>query len=198
MHPSPAIAALRGDDNLVWNLREFENQRHAVNFVQAFSRTLCVYSGATGNLYARYRVQLPDEDGAALLVLPDAGAPAWRGIPERAVRNTPCTILHGAILGASGIFMHIPFSHGGGRPLPLASGLRLLADQYTERGEDFLPVLTRGGLKSYRRRAPMLQLHRLDLSRLRGRSAAELAGMRRGILDKLRGVDAIAEQLLSD
>lgn len=189
--PSAAAAALQSDESLVWSLREFEDHQRALNFVQHFRESLCVYSGKVEQLYARYQVRLPEASDDELVVLPelDEFTETWYFIPERAVRNTHYTIVPGAVVGASGLYLHVPFNERGrGRAVPLATGLRVVADEYTERGEDFLPILTKGDLKAFRRSAPMLQLHRLDLSRMRGKSSFELAEIRRAILGKLRHV----------
>ena len=185
---SAAAAALQTDESLVWSLREFEDQRRAIEFVRHFASTLAVFSNKVGHLYARYDVMLPQGGQEELIVVPDLEAftDTWYGIPDRAVKATDYTILPGGVVGKSGLFLHIPIGDGGkGRAVPLAAGLRAVADEFVAREEEFLPVLTKGDLRAFRKQAPMLKLHRLDLREMRDKSRFELNDIRNGIRQKL-------------
>lgn len=185
---SAAAAALQTDESLVWSLREFEDQRRALEFVRHFASTLAVFSNKVGHLYARYDVMLPQGGQEELIVVPDLEAftDTWYGIPDRAVKATDYTILPGGVVGKSGLFLHIPIGDGGkGRAVPLAAGLRAVADEFVAREEEFLPVLTKGDLRAFRKQAPMLKLHRLDLREMRDKSRFELNDIRNGIRQKL-------------
>lgn len=185
---SAAAAALQSDESLVWSLREFEDQRRALEFVRHFASTLAVFSNKVGHLYARYDVMLPQGGQEELIVVPDLEAftDTWYGIPDRAVKSTDYTILPGGVVGKSGLFLHIPMGDGGkGRAVPLSAGLRAVTDEFLGRQEEFLPVLTKGDLRAFRKQAPMLKLHRLDLREMRDKSRFELNDIRNGIRQKL-------------
>lgn len=186
---SAAAAALQSDESLVWSLREFEDQRRALEFVRHFASTLSVFSNKVGHLYARYDVMLPQGGQEELIVVPDLEAftDTWYGIPDRAVKPTDYTILPGGVVGKSGLFLHIPMGDGGkGRAVPLSAGLRAVTDEFLGRQEEFLPVLTKGDLRAFRKQAPMLKLHRLELREMRDKSRFELNDIRNGIRQKLQ------------
>lgn len=186
---SDAAAAVQTDESLVWSLRAFENQRRALEFVRHFSRSLSIYSNKVDQIYASYDVLLPTAGSEELVVVPDMEAftETWYSIPERAVKQTGYTILPGGVVGKTGLFLHIPFDDGSkGRAVPLAAGLRAVSDEFQKRGEEFLPLLTKGDLKAFKKQAPMLQLHRLDLAEMREKSRFELNDLRTGIRQKLR------------
>lgn len=190
---SAAAAALQPDESLVWSLREFDDHRRALEFVRHFSTSLCVFSNKVSQVYAKYEVELPAASGEELVVIPDLEAftETWYAIPERAICQTGYTILPGGVVGKTGLFLHIPFAESGkGRAVPLEAGLRAVADEFTQRGEDFLPLLTKGDLKAFRQHAPMLQLHRLDLRAMSDKSRFELGDIRTGIRQKLRKLGA--------
>src|SRR5690606_35160110 len=181
-------AAIQPDESLVWSLREFEDQRRALEFVRHFASTLAVFSNKVGHLYARYEVMLSSHGDEQLVVIPDMEAftETWYGIPDRAIKPTHYTIVPGGVVGKSGLFLHIPVGDTGkGRAVPLAAGLRAVSDEFRARDEEFLPVLTKGDLRAFRKQAPMLKLHRLDLREMRDKSRFELNDIRNGIRQKL-------------
>lgn len=188
---SAAAAALQSDESLVWSLRDFDDHRRALEFVRHFSTSLAVFSNKVNQLYAKYEVELPAATGEELVVIPDLEAftETWYSIPERAVCQTGYTIIPGGVVGKTGLFLHIPFAASGkGRAVPLEAGLRAVSDEFVQRGEAFLPLLTKGDLKVFRQQAPMLQLHRLDLSAMSDKSRFELDDIRNGIKQKLRNL----------
>lgn len=179
---------LHSDESLVWSLREFEDNRQAVDFVRHFRSSLSVFSNTVSQIYARYDVELPQAGGEALVVVPDLEAftETWYSIPERAVKATEYTILEGSVVGRSGLFLHMPSEGGKGKAVPLIAGLRSVSDMFTAKGDEFLPVLTKGDLRAFKKQAPMLKLHRLDLSEMQDKSRFELNDIRAGIRQKLR------------
>lgn len=186
---SEASLDMQSDESLVWSLREFEDRRRALDFVRHFSNSLSIFSNKVNQIYARYEVQLPTAGSEELIVVPDMEAftETWYSIPDRAVKQTGYTILPGGVVGKSGLFLHIPFGAGSkGRAVPLAAGLRAVAEEFKTRGEDFLPLLTKGDLKAFKKQAPMLQLHRLDLTQMKDKSRFELNDISSGIRQKLR------------
>lgn len=178
-----------GDESLIWSLRDFEDHRRAVEFARHFRSALCVYSSKVEQVYARYDIMVPRGSIEELVVVPDLEAftDTFYGIPEEAIVDTGYTILPGGAVGRSGLFLHIPMGEGSkGRAVPLAAGLRAVADEFIKDGREFLPILTKGDLRSFRKQAPMLHLHRVDLEAMKDKSRFELNDMKTTIKQKLR------------
>ena len=177
------------DESLVWSLRAFQDRARALDFVRHFSRSLSVYSRKVGQLYATYQVALTDAVAEEMVVMPnlEAFTETWYAIPERAILQTGYTIIPGALVGERGPCLYMPVAYSDrGRAMPLAQGLRRVAQEFAQRGEDFLPVLTKGDLKAFRKRAPVLHLHRIDLAAMYEKSRFERNDLSRGIKEKLR------------
>ncbi|MDF1780532.1 MAG: hypothetical protein P1U67_04495 [Alcanivoracaceae bacterium] len=186
---SSAAAEMQSDESLVWSLREFHDHRRALEFVRHFSNSLSIFSNKVGQIYAKYDVDIITGSDEELIVVPDLEAftETWYSIPDRAIKPTGYTILPGGVVGKSGLFLHIPFADSGkGRAVPLAAGLRAVSDEFQQRGEEFLPLLTKGDLRAFKKQAPMLNLHRLDLAEMREKSRFEISDIRSGIRQKLR------------
>ena len=182
---------IQSDESLIWSLREFEDHRRAVEFARHFRSALCVYSSKTEQVYARYDIMVPRESVEELVVVPDLEAftETFYGIPEKAIVDTGYTILPGGAVGRTGLFLHIPMGEGGkGRAVPLAAGLRAVADEFKNEGREFLPILTKGDLRSFRKQAPMLHLHRVDVDAMKDKSRFELNDLKSTVRQKLREV----------
>jgi hypothetical protein len=190
-HSDQGAGELQSDESLIWSLREFEDHRRAVEFARHFRSALCVYSSKVDQIYARYDILVPQGQGTELVVVPDLDAftETFYGIPEKAIQDTGYTILPGGAVGRSGLFLHIPLAGdkgSKGRAVPLAAGLRAVADEFANDGRDFLPILTKGDLRSFRKQAPMLHLHRLNLDALSDKSRFEINDVKSTIMQKLR------------
>jgi hypothetical protein len=182
---------MQSDESLIWSLRDFEDHRRAVEFARHFRSALCVYSSKVEQVYARYDIMVPRESVEELVVVPDLEAftETFYGIPEAAIVDTGYTILPGGAVGRTGLFLHIPMGEGGkGRAVPLAAGLRAVSDEFQKEGREFMPILTKGDLRSFRKQAPMLHLHRVDLDAMRDKSRFELNDLKSTVRQKLREV----------
>lgn len=182
---------MTSDESLIWNLSEFEDHRRAVEFARHFRSALCVYSSKVEQVYARYDIMVPRGTVEELVVVPDLEAftETFYGIPESAIVDTGYTILPGGAVGRTGLYLHIPMGEGGkGRAVPLGAGLRAVADEFNAKGDDFLPILTKGDLRSFRKQSPMLHLHRVKLDAMKDKSRFELNDVKTTIRQKLREV----------
>lgn len=186
---SDAAIELQSDESLIWSLSEFDDHRRAVEFVRHFRDSLCIYSSNVEQIYARYDVIVPPGEAGDLVVIPDLEAftETWYSVPEKAVLSTDYTIVPGVILGRSGLFLHTRNADGkGGKVVPLATGLEMVAEEFEQRGEEFLPILTKGNLRAFNKQAPTLRLHRLDIKAMREKSRFELNDIRSSVRKKLR------------
>lgn len=68
-------------DHLIWRLHHFDNHRRAIQFVQQFQETLCVFSAPVEQLYTNYEINVPEDDDRSLHL--------HRIKPSRLDRNSP-------------------------------------------------------------------------------------------------------------
>lgn len=174
-------------NHLIWDLEEFENHQRAANFVKQFQDTLCVYSGTVEQLYTNYSVSLPKDLEKSLIILPNPYAfhDTFSRVNEEAIVPTNFMILPGELVGGTGVYIRIPFNNRKARTVPLANGLRAVMRAYEQEDDYFLPVITKGDLRAFRRDMPVLHLHRFLPSRLKNQSSFEAGTMRKGILFRL-------------
>ena len=71
------------------------------------------------------------------------------------------------------------------KPVPLKVGLWALMKKETEE-VPFLPVITKGDLRAFRKDSPSLHLHRIQPSKLSDRSPMEVKAIQRVIREKLK------------
>ncbi len=178
------------DESLIWSLMAFRRHERAVSFATQLSRRLCVYSSKVHQLYASYDILVPEDGGGAELVISphlENFLDMWFSIPEAAIRSTEFTIVPGHIVQREGLALHQTGGGAGqGRVVGLEPGLRLLREQYELRNDVFLPVITKGDLRAFRKEEPVMHLHRLDFNAMGDKSAFELRDIREGILKRLR------------
>ena len=188
MSISAAAIDLQSDESLIWSLGEFDDHRRAVEFVRHFRESLCIYSNKVGQIYACYDVIVPTGDLPDLVVVPDLEAftETWYEVPEKAILSTGYTIVPGGVVGRTGLYLHMKDEDGKGKAVPLAAGLQSVADEFEARGDEFLPILTKGDLRAFKKQAPMLHLHRLDAKVMSEKSRFELNDIRSSMKKKLR------------
>lgn len=185
-----ATQDMQTPDHLIWRLNHFENHRRAIDFAQQFQETLCVYSGPVQQLYTNYEISVPEQDDRSLIILPNPYAyhDTFNGIPEESVKETGITIVPGDQFGKEGLYMTLPMRDAAGnritRPVPLKTGILMLMKN--EKPEaPFLPVITKGDLRAFKKDAPSLHLNRIVPQMIRERSAMEVNSIRRVIREKL-------------
>lgn len=182
---------MQAPDHLIWRLNHFSNHQRAIRFVQQFQDTLCVFSGPVQQLYTNYEISVPEQDDRSLIILPNPYAyhDTFNGIPEEAVKETGITIVPGDLFDKEGLYMTLPLRDSSGkrvmRHVPLKVGLLTLMRQ--EKPEaPFLPVITKGDLRAFRKDDPCLHLQRIVPQMIRERSAMEVSSIQRVIRDKLK------------
>lgn len=186
------MSTLQTDESLVWSLRAFDDHHRAVEFVRHFKSSLCIYSSKVLQLYAQYDVVVPEGNDQEVVVIPDLEAftETFYDIPVKAIIKTGYTILPGASFGKTGLYLHMAEQGGSskGSVLPLVTGLEKAAELCEEKDEDFLPVLTKGDLRVFRKQAPMLHLHRIDLGAMQDKSRFEINDIKSTVRKKLHGL----------
>ena len=176
-------------EHLIWRLSHFENHSRAIRFAKQFQETLCVYSGPVEQLYTNYDISVPEQDDRSLVILPNPYAyhDTFNGISESAVVATGLSIVPGDYYGKEGLFLVLPLVRNGEkttRPVPLKVGL-LTMFRHERPDMPFLPIITKGDLRAFRKDAPSLHLHRIIPGRLTDRSEMEVRGIQRVIREKL-------------
>lgn len=181
---------MQAPDHLIWQLGHFNNHQRAINFVQQFQETLCVFSGPVSQLYTNYEISVPEADDRSLIILPNPYAyhDTFNGIPENSVRPTGISIIPGELVDKEGLHITLPMMRNGERiirPVPLKAGLWALMKREKE-NDPFLPVITKGDLRAFRKDDPSLHLQRIIPSRLTERSRMEVSSIQRVIREKLK------------
>lgn len=176
-------------DHLIWHLNHFRNHDRAIRFAQQFQETLCVYSGPVQQLYTNYEISVPEQDDRSLIILPNPYAyhDTFNSIAEEAVQPTGMSILPGDLYGKEGLFLTLPLIQDGKRsfrPVPLKVGLLALF-RHEKPERPFLPVITKGDLRTFRKDSPSLHLHRILPGELIDRSEMEVRGIQKVIREKL-------------
>lgn len=181
---------VRPPDHLIWQLDHFNNHQRAIRFVKQFQETLCVFSAPVSQLYTNYEISVPEADDRSLIILPNPYAyhDTFNGIPEESVKATGINIIPGDLVGKEGLQITLPMHKDGQRiirPVPLKAGLWALMRR--EKATDpFLPVITKGDLRAFRKDDPCLHLHRIIPARLTERSRMEISSIQRVIREKLQ------------
>lgn len=175
-------------DHLIWRLNHFENHQRAIRFVKQFQETLCVFSAPVQQLYTNYEINVPESDDRSLIILPNPYAyhDTFNGIQEEAVRPTGCSIIPGDEDGR--LYVTLPLHRNGikdTKVVPLKVGLYALM-RAAKGADPFLPVITKGDLRAFRKDTPSLHLHRIQPSRLENSSPMEVSAIRRVIMDRLK------------
>lgn len=187
----PSSQNMQAPDHLIWRLSHFNNHRRAIRFVKQFQDTLCVYSGPVEQLYTNFEISVPEQDDRSLIILPNPYAyhDTFNGIPAEAVKETGITIIPGDLLGKEGLYMTLPMRNRDGkrvtRNVPLKVGLLTLI-RHEKPEAPFLPVITKGDLRSFRKDDPCLHLQRIVPREITERSVMEVSSIRRVIIEKLQ------------
>jgi hypothetical protein len=182
-------SSIDAPEHLRWSLNDFDNHRRAIDFVQRFSENLCVFSTAVEQLFTNFTIIVPENLDRTLVILPNPYAfhDTFHGVEGDAVTATGLRIVPCDDNGTDGLFLEIPLKgHGGAsRTVPLSVGLRMLDQRLSHTPDGFLPVITKGDLRSFRQDLPSLHLHRISPSKLTKRSRLEQDGIKHAIQEKL-------------
>jgi hypothetical protein len=172
------------NEHLVWSLEKLSDHQRATRFAMQFQKTLCVYSGPVQQLYTNYEIIVPEDDKRKLLILPNPYAfhDTFNHIPETAVRPTGFYIVpdeRGALL------LHISLKDGTTKDVPLKVALNAIRKR-ARPDDPFLPVVTKGDLREFRKDVPSLHLHRIVLKDLLKQSDLEKRGIQKVVEERMK------------
>lgn len=172
------------NEHLVWSLEKVSDHQRATRFVMQFQKTLCVYSGPVQQLYSNYEIIVPEDNARKLLILPNPYAfhDTFNHIPENAVKQTGFLILPN---DSGALLLHIPLKDGSSKEVPLKVALNAIRKR--QRPDDpFLPVVTKGDLREFKKSQPALHLHRVVLPILTKQSDLEKRSIQKTIEERLK------------
>ena len=182
----------QANNDLIWDMDEFQHRQMATEFVKRFENKLCVYSGSVEQLYSNYNIFFPEDEGRKMVILPDPYAyhDTFQSVPEDAIQMTGLTMVPGELIGRQGLHLTIPFKSDGKkkyRAVPLQAGLRAI-NKRRPADKPFLPILMKGDLREIESKVPALHLHSIRLDKLGSRSALERSGIQQVISQKLPAI----------
>jgi len=158
------MSSLPENADLAWDLDDFSHRERAMEFVQQFEATMCVYSPSVEQLYTNYSMYFPEEWQRKLVILPDPMAfhDTFFHIQPQAVVSTGLYIVPGELLGHSGLYLANVREDRtlGDRQIPFLTGMRTIMKNRPP-DDQFLPVLAKGDLREFEQAWPVLHLHRI-------------------------------------
>ena len=180
------------NDDLTWDLDDFGQAHRAMDFVQQFEATLCVYSPFVDQIYSSYNMFFPDDWDRRLVILPDAGAfhDTFYHIDRTAVTATGLHIVPGELLGRSGLYLANVDEERrslGKRQIPFEPAMRAI-NAKRPKHDPFLPVLAKGDLRELDQSWPVLHLHRINPARVEKMSALDRSSLTGVISEKLESL----------
>lgn len=175
------------NEHLVWDLAHMKNHDRAKTFAKQFEQSLCVFSGPVQQLYTNYEIYLPKDDSRKLVILPNPNAyhDTFNGLPPECCQPTGMQVVPGTNKESEqDLFLVINFKSGASKTIPLAVGLRALMTKASPTNP-FLPVLTKGDLRTFQQDIPCLHLHRIIIGKITNRSDLEKRSIVTAITDKM-------------
>ncbi|MEQ8859633.1 MAG: hypothetical protein RIC56_13385 [Pseudomonadales bacterium] len=161
--PEP-MSSLPENPDLAWDLDEFSDRERAMEFVQQFETTMCVYSPSVEQLYTSYSMFFPQEWQRKLVILPDPKAyhDTFFHIQTEAVVSTGLYIIPGEMVDRHGLYLaNVREDRSlGDRQVPFEAGIRAIMGNRPA-DDQFLPVLAKGDLREFEQAWPVLHLHRV-------------------------------------
>ena len=158
------MSSLPENPDLAWDLDDFSDRERAMEFVQRFEHTMCVYSPSVEQLYTNYKMFFPQEWTRKLVILPDPMAfhDTFFHIQPEAVVSTGLYIVPGELVGKSGLYLANVREDRtlGDRQVPFEAGMRAIMRNRPD-DDQFLPVLAKGDLRQFEQAWPVLHLHRI-------------------------------------
>lgn len=177
---------MKSNNDLVWNLDDFRERKHAANFVKGFEKSFCVFSSSVNQLYSSYSIEFTELNPKNILIIPNPYKyhDTFNAIPEHAVMKTNVQVVRSK--GTQEVFIRIPFKAGRKthHVLPFQKGMELIHKQ-SHASNPFLPVLIKGDLRALDVSTPYLHLHRISLPALKSLSKFEYGVIKDTILTKL-------------
>jgi hypothetical protein len=182
---------LPSNTDLAWDLDDFAQAQRAMEFVQQFETTLCVYSPSVAQIYSTYNMFFPEDWDRRLVILPDSGAfhDTFFHVERAAVKATGLYIIPGQLIGKEGLYLaNVDEDRSlGARQVPFATGMRAIMRQRPD-DDPFLPVLAKGDLRELEQSWPVLHLHRVKPLAIEQMSNLDRSNLANVIEEKLESL----------
>lgn len=179
------------NDDLAWDLDDFSQAQRAMDFVQQFETTLCVYSPTVQQIYSTYNMFFPDDWDRKLVILPDAVAyhDTFYHVDRASVTATGLNIIPGELIGRTGLYLaNVDEDRSlGKRQVPFVAGMRSIINK-RPKGDPFLPVLAKGDLRELHQSWPVLHLHRVNPAAVEKMSNLDRTNLTNVVIEKLESL----------
>ncbi|CAM3735688.1 hypothetical protein [Parendozoicomonas haliclonae] len=178
--------------DLLWDIATLRGKQKAVDFFKEVCGAFCVYSPSVSQLYTSYEVfWRPGSDGLAVLPNPYAFHDTFSFIPESVITTTGIRVIPGDAVGRhEQVMISIPIKGGKmSPPVPVERALELIRTKYQQHGRQFLPVITRGDLREFRKNSPYLHLHVMNEKLLTQMSSLDRYNVQGVICERLHRLD---------
>ena len=180
-------ASATENPDLVWDLASITHKNQAVDFLNRFESSLCVFSASVSQLYANYKIQAIN-NAENLIILPDPYAwhDTFQAVPADCVKGTGLFIVPGKAIGGKEDLYLLQRSRKTGKynTMELDKGISL-ARQASPAKHPFLPVIMNQDLRQLPNRAPLLHLHRIDTRGLEHLSGFQIDDIAKTIATKI-------------
>lgn len=181
-------AELPENSDLAWDLDEFTQATRAMEFVQQFEQTLCVYSPSVEQIYSTYNMFFPEDWDRKLVILPDATAfhDTFFHVQTDSISATGLYIVPGELMGKSGLYLaNVDADRNlGKRQIPFEAGMKTIMAKRPA-NDPFLPVLAKGDLRELEQSWPVLHLHRVKPALIENMSQLDRTNLSNVIAEKL-------------
>ncbi len=182
------MSDLPENSDLAWDLDDFSQATRAMEFVQQFEQTLCVYSPSVTQIYSNYNMFFPDDWDRKLVILPDATAfhDTFFHVQPESISATGLYVVPGELLDKTGLFLaNVDENRNlGKRQIPFEVGLKTIMSQRPA-DDPFLPVLAKGDLRELEQSWPVLHLHRVKPALIENMSQLDRTNLSNVISEKL-------------
>ena len=182
---------------VVWDISHFNQKKKAVDFFDSLRNVFVVYSPGTSQIYTNYDVFWSSYNKNKLVVLPNQYAhhDTFFQIDQDATRASGIFVIPGEIIGKDELHVALPKTKGRKtKPVPALQGIKLFSKAYEEKypGKKFVPIVTTGDLREFNKRAPLLHLHMLDVTKLQAMSPFKREDIKQSIVSRLGNIRDVA------
>ncbi|MRI31648.1 hypothetical protein EOPP23_01395 [Endozoicomonas sp. OPT23] len=183
--------------SVTWDISHFNQKKKAADFFDSLRNVFAVYSPGTSQIYTNYDVFWSSYNQGKLVVLPNQHAhhDTFFEIEQDATRASGIFVIPGEIIGRDELYVALPKTKGRKtKPLPAERGIELFARAYEKKypGKSFVPIVTTGDLREFNKKAPLLHLHMLDVSRLVALSPFKKEDLKQSLVGRLENIRDVA------
>ncbi len=160
------------NNDLVWDINQFNKKNRASRFIMSFENKICVYSHSVEQLYSNYSIFMPQQAERKAVILPNPSAyhDTFQLISNDAIYPTGLYIVAANPKNMnSKLNLAIPKKSNNHKKryklFSLDEGLDLINNKRPD-DKPFLPVLIKGDLRELNSDTPCLHLHAINIDKL--------------------------------